>query len=369
MALMKQEQKSEASGDLIQALKTEKDSLDESFEHARRLLSEAIENEKGGKKNGHGVEDDLVNVVPSQPARVSCRVRVPEKEHPKYNFVGKLLGPKGSTLKQLQLDTGTRMSILGRNSIRDKAKEEEQRNTGGPKYSHLHKDLHVLIEAFCPAAEAYSRIGHALTEMKKYFTPDPNDDIRQNQMMEMGMGAPAPRGGGGGMGRGRGRGGPSRGMARPFGSTRGRPVPGSRGTGRGGPRGRGAPAGRGRVAPRPLSYPVEEEYYDDGYGETYGDEGTYEDSYTEGAADEGSYGYSDGGAGDGYQSYDYGGYGGSTQSGGYGAQSGSSSGSYGGYSSGGSGWSSGAAGSGRQSMKTPTQYTQKPASRPHPYTR
>lgn len=37
---MKQEQKSEASGDLIQALKTEKDSLDESFEHARRLLSE-----------------------------------------------------------------------------------------------------------------------------------------------------------------------------------------------------------------------------------------------------------------------------------------------------------------------------------------
>lgn len=39
-----------------------------------------------------------------------------------YNFVGKLLGPKGSTLKQLQLDTGTRMSILGRNSIRDKAK-------------------------------------------------------------------------------------------------------------------------------------------------------------------------------------------------------------------------------------------------------
>ncbi|PIK39843.1 putative KH domain-containing, RNA-binding, signal transduction-associated protein 3-like [Apostichopus japonicus] len=118
-----------------------------------------------------------------------------------YNFVGKLLGPKGSTLKQLQLDTGTRMSILGRNSIRDKAKEEEQRNTGGPKYSHLHKDLHVLIEAFCPAAEAYSRIGHALTEMKKYFTPDPNDDIRQNQMMEMGMGAPAPRGGGGGCGK------------------------------------------------------------------------------------------------------------------------------------------------------------------------
>jgi hypothetical protein len=36
--------------------------------------------------------------------------------------VGKLLGPKGSSLKALQEETGTKMAILGRGSMRDKQK-------------------------------------------------------------------------------------------------------------------------------------------------------------------------------------------------------------------------------------------------------
>lgn len=39
-----------------------------------------------------------------------------------FNFVGKLLGPQGNSLKRLQHETGTKMSILGRGSMRDKAK-------------------------------------------------------------------------------------------------------------------------------------------------------------------------------------------------------------------------------------------------------
>ena len=39
-----------------------------------------------------------------------------------FNFVGKLLGPKGNSLKRLQEETLTRMAILGRGSMRDKAK-------------------------------------------------------------------------------------------------------------------------------------------------------------------------------------------------------------------------------------------------------
>jgi len=38
------------------------------------------------------------------------------------NFSGKLLGPKGSTLKQLSQETGCKLSILGRGSMRDKQK-------------------------------------------------------------------------------------------------------------------------------------------------------------------------------------------------------------------------------------------------------
>ena len=42
--------------------------------------------------------------------------------HFQFNFVGKLLGPKGNTFKRLQQNTGTKMSILGRGSMRDKEK-------------------------------------------------------------------------------------------------------------------------------------------------------------------------------------------------------------------------------------------------------
>lgn len=39
-----------------------------------------------------------------------------------FNFVGKLLGPRGNSLKRLQEETLTKMSILGKGSMRDKIK-------------------------------------------------------------------------------------------------------------------------------------------------------------------------------------------------------------------------------------------------------
>jgi hypothetical protein len=44
-----------------------------------------------------------------------------------FNFVGKLLGPKGNSLKRLQEDTMTKMAILGRGSMRDKHKVRDSK--------------------------------------------------------------------------------------------------------------------------------------------------------------------------------------------------------------------------------------------------
>ncbi len=51
--------------------------------------------------------------------------------------MGKLLGPKGNSLKRIQEETLTKMAVLGRGSMRDKEKEEELRGSGDPKYGHL----------------------------------------------------------------------------------------------------------------------------------------------------------------------------------------------------------------------------------------
>ncbi|XP_065199559.1 KH domain-containing, RNA-binding, signal transduction-associated protein 3-like isoform X2 [Planococcus citri] len=240
-------------------------------------------------------ESRYVDIYKEKPIKVVAKVLVPVKEHPRFNFVGKLLGPKGNSLKRLQEETMTKMAILGRGSMRDKTKEEELRTSLDPKYSHLTDDLHVEIQALAPPAEAYARIAFALAEIRKYLVPDVNDEIRQEQLREIQQYGGGGRGGGGPNIRGGvSRGGGGRGVPRPpIIPPRGAPVP---------------PQG-GPVPPRPMPgktkvlsildrarVAMEETYasggYDDGYYESPGPMGYNPSGY--GGAYNGS-GFYDGG--------------------------------------------------------------------------
>ncbi|XP_049701650.1 KH domain-containing, RNA-binding, signal transduction-associated protein 2 isoform X2 [Helicoverpa armigera] len=154
-----------------------------------------------------GKDSKYLDVFREKPTKVTVKVLVPVKEHPKFNFVGKLLGPKGNTMKHLQEETMCKMAVLGRGSMRDRQKEEELRNSLDPKYAHLSDELHVEISALASPAEAHARIAYALAEVKKYLVPDTNDMIWQTQMRDIERGGAAgarrgPPGGYGGAGRG-----------------------------------------------------------------------------------------------------------------------------------------------------------------------
>ncbi|VCW66974.1 unnamed protein product, partial [Gulo gulo] len=158
--------------------------------------------------------------------------------------------------------------------------EEELRKSGEAKYAHLSDELHVLIEVFAPPGEAYSRMSHALEEIKKFLVPDYNDEIRQEQLRELSYlnGSEDSGRGRGIRGRGiriapttpsRGRGGaipppppPGRGVLTPRGTTVTRgalPVPPvARGVPT--PRARGAPTVPGYRAPPPPAHEAYEEY-------------------------------------------------------------------------------------------------------------
>ncbi|KAJ8710333.1 hypothetical protein PYW07_009699 [Mythimna separata] len=135
-----------------------------------------------------GKDSKYLDVFRDKPTKVTVKVLVPVKEHPKFNFVGKLLGPKGNTMKHLQEETMCKMAILGRGSMRDRQKEEELRNSLDPKYAHLTDELHVEISALAAPAEAHARIAYALAEVKKYLIPDTNDMIWQTQMRDIDRG-------------------------------------------------------------------------------------------------------------------------------------------------------------------------------------
>ncbi|XP_023326744.1 KH domain-containing, RNA-binding, signal transduction-associated protein 3 [Eurytemora carolleeae] len=171
----------------LQAEKETMESNTESKSHAIKLLENEIACiQSGGNKNtGFREPVKYFDIYRERPIRLTVRALIPVREHPKFNFVGKLLGPKGNSMKRLQEDTMTKMAVLGRGSMRDKQKEEDLRLSADPKYQHLQEDLHVEITAFAPPAEAHARIAYALTEVRKYLIPDSNDEIRQEQMREM----------------------------------------------------------------------------------------------------------------------------------------------------------------------------------------
>jgi len=179
----------------LKELQTEKESLETSATeeilkgHALKLLENEIVHIQGGGSKSYGYREHIkyFDIYRERPIRLTVRALVPVREHPKFNFVGKLLGPKGNSMKRLQEETMTKMAVLGRGSMRDKQKEEELRSSADPKYQHLQEDLHVEITAFAPPAEAHARIAYALTEVRKYLIPDSNDEIRQEQMREMEM--------------------------------------------------------------------------------------------------------------------------------------------------------------------------------------
>ncbi|XP_010779583.1 KH domain-containing, RNA-binding, signal transduction-associated protein 1-like isoform X2 [Notothenia coriiceps] len=165
-------------------LLAEKDSLDSSFTHAMKLLNAEIDRLQ--KDETKKEADDYMDLFTTKNIKLKERVLIPVKQYPKFNFVGKILGPQGNTIKRLQEETGAKISVLGKGSMRDKSKEEGLRKAGEPKYSHLSLELHVFVEVFAPVPEAYLRMAHAMEEVKKFLFPDMMDDICQEQFLEMG---------------------------------------------------------------------------------------------------------------------------------------------------------------------------------------
>jgi splicing factor 1 len=68
------------------------------------------------------------------------KIYIPVKEYPNYNFFGLIVGPRGSTQKQMEKDTGCKIAIRGKGSLKPgKGGQETQRQ------EDENDELHVLI--------------------------------------------------------------------------------------------------------------------------------------------------------------------------------------------------------------------------------
>lgn len=119
------------------------------------------------------------------PMQLTEKLYVPVKDHPEFNFVGRILGPRGMTAKQLEQETGCKIMVRGKGSMRDKAKEEQMK--GKPNWEHLSDELHVLITVEDSKNRAELKLKRAVEEIRKLLVPAPEgeDELKKKQLMEL----------------------------------------------------------------------------------------------------------------------------------------------------------------------------------------
>ncbi|XP_037419257.1 KH domain-containing protein SPIN1-like isoform X2 [Triticum dicoccoides] len=115
------------------------------------------------------------------------RLEIPTDTYPNFNFIGRLLGPRGNSLKRIEASTGCRVFIRGKGSIKDPGKEEQLK--GRPGYEHLDDPLHILIEAELPANVIDARLSKAQEILEELLKPvdESQDYYKRQQLRELAM--------------------------------------------------------------------------------------------------------------------------------------------------------------------------------------
>ncbi|PSN43499.1 Splicing factor 1 [Blattella germanica] len=105
--------------------------------------------------------------------RVSDKVMIPQDDHPDINFVGLLIGPRGNTLKSMERDTGAKIIIRGKGSV----KEGKVGRKDGQPLPGEDEPLHAYVTANNPEAvkKAVDRV------------PEGQNDLRRMQLRELAL--------------------------------------------------------------------------------------------------------------------------------------------------------------------------------------
>ncbi|KAL4252311.1 Branchpoint-bridging protein [Abortiporus biennis] len=111
--------------------------------------------------------------------RPSEKVYIPVKEFPEINFFGLLVGPRGNSLKKMERDSGAKISIRGKGSVKEgKARPEQYAEDA-------EEDLHCLVTADTDdKVAACVRLINRVIETAA-STPEGQNDHKRNQLREL----------------------------------------------------------------------------------------------------------------------------------------------------------------------------------------
>ncbi|KAK6169038.1 hypothetical protein SNE40_020166 [Patella caerulea] len=143
-------------------------------EERHRLVTEAVDLNKEYKPPA-----DYKPLI----VRVNDKVMIPQDEHPDINFVGLLIGPRGNTLKCLEKETGAKIIIRGKGSV----KEGKIGRKDGQPLPGEDEPLHAYVTANNP-----ENVKKAVEKIKTIIkqgidVPEGQNDLRRQQLRELAL--------------------------------------------------------------------------------------------------------------------------------------------------------------------------------------
>eukprot|EP01132_Coremiostelium_polycephalum_P003923 gene3923-4898_t len=104
----------------------------------------------------------------------TCKIYIPIKQHPEYNFIGLIIGPRGNTQKRLEKESGAKIAIRGVGSNRDGKSTK-------PQYQE-NDELHVLL-----TADTQEQLDKASILVKEFLVPveEGKNEHKRQQLREL----------------------------------------------------------------------------------------------------------------------------------------------------------------------------------------
>lgn len=115
-----------------------------------------------------------------RPSKYTEKVYVPDREFPEINFIGLLIGPRGNTLKTMERESGAKISIRGRGSVK-----EGKGRSDAASSSNQEEDLHCLV-----TADTDTKVQNAVKAINKIIetaasVPEGQNELKRNQLREL----------------------------------------------------------------------------------------------------------------------------------------------------------------------------------------
>ncbi len=109
--------------------------------YRKKLEDELVKLVDKAMKNDPNFRPPVEYLQQKRSQRCSEKVYIPVKEFPEINFFGLLVGPRGNSLKKMERESGAKISIRGKGSVKEGKARPDQYADGAEE------DLHCLVIA------------------------------------------------------------------------------------------------------------------------------------------------------------------------------------------------------------------------------